>query len=379
MVSSIVDVNRTAPNRVHHIINHLKKHHNVTVVCVNDWWKAKNSTPSYDGSLDGIEIRHITEKNIPPFAQEALSPTLIDLPRSKDFDVIFNYNTFVSGLYLSNKYDIPMIYDLADDMPEMICTSQQVPLPFRKIGCFLGKMMLSESLRASEKVSCISHQLLDSYKIPSQKAIIAPNGVDTEMFKPNLPDARELKGLDFKLILGYVGVLREWVNFTPLFDVLKRNKEIGMLVVGDEGSFRETVSKVKALDLNKQVHFSGAVNYSEVPNLISMMDVCTIPFIRNEVTHNAVPVKLFEYMACEKQVISSDLRGVREAVGDMIFYADTSKEISYCLNALINDGIPEELCKKNRTLVCEKYSWKITSEKIEKMLEETVEGLSILS
>jgi hypothetical protein len=167
LVCSIVDVNRAAPNRVHHIINYLKKYHNVTVVCVNDWWKAKNSTPSYDGSLDGIEINYITEKNIPPFAQEALSPTLIDLPHAKDFDVIFNYNTFISGLYLSNKYDIPMVYDLADDMPEMICTSQQVPGPIRKIGCLLGKMMLSESLRASDKVSCISQQLVDSYHIPT--------------------------------------------------------------------------------------------------------------------------------------------------------------------------------------------------------------------
>jgi glycosyltransferase involved in cell wall biosynthesis len=369
LVCSIVDVKRSAPNRVQHVINNLKKHHNVTVVCVNDWWKENNSTPTYDRSLDSIEVRYITEKKISPIVQESLSPTFIDLPNGRDFDAVFNYNTIISGYYLSNKYKIPMVYDLADDIPEMISTSPQVPAPFRKVCGTVGKLMMMESIKASEKVSCISNQLVDSYSVPRNKVLIAPNGVDTELFRPMDTNLKNELNLDFAFTLGYVGVLREWVDFSPIFEALKQDDELGMVVVGDEGSLKETVRNADDLGIGEQVHFSGSVRYSDVPKYISVMDACTIPFKKNPVTNNAVPVKLFEYLACGKQVISSDLLGVRETVGDRILYADTSNEISEHVSDMMTSG-PAIVNQGNRSLVCERFSWKHTSQQIENILEE---------
>lgn len=369
LISSIIDVNRSAPNRLHHIINNLKKHHNVTVICVNDWWKAANGSACYDGNLDGVDIQYITKKKLSPIAQELSSPSLLNVQDGRDFDIIFNYNTIVSGLHLSKKYKIPMIYDLADDLPEMISTSPQVPVPLRRISGVFGSKMMMASIKSSEKVTCISQQLADSYQISYKKRIIAPNGVDTELFKPLRTDLKEKLELDFKFTLGYVGVLREWLNFAPIFDLLRENKEIGMIIVGDEGSFEKTVNMAEAFGINKQVYFSGSVKYSEVPKYISIMDACTIPFIRNQVTNNSVPVKLFEYLACGKQVISSNLSGVKETVGDRILYADNSTEFSNCVSYLISDASPQDICEENRSLICKKFSWNCTSEQIERTLE----------
>lgn len=342
----------------------------MTVICVNDWWKAANGSACYDGNLDGIDIRHITKKRMSPIAQELSSPSLLNVKDGKDFDVIFNYNTILSGLHLSKKYKIPMIYDLADDLPEMISTSPQVPASLRRIGGLFGSKMMMASIKSSEKVTCISQQLVESYQIPFKKIIIAPNGVDTELFKPMRTDLKSKLDIDFKFTLGYVGVLREWVDFSPIFDVLKENKEVGMVVVGDEGSYNERVKEAEALKIKEQVCFAGSVKYSNVPEYISVMDACTIPFIINPVTNNAVPVKLFEYLACGKQVISSTLSGVKETVGDRILYANNSNELSDIVSNLIMDNVPYNICEDNRSLICEKYSWKNTSEQIEKTLEE---------
>ncbi len=342
------------------------------MLCVNDWWKAKNSTPSFDGSLEGIDVRYMTKKKMPPFAQESLSPAMMDLPSGKDFDVILNYNTFLSGYYLAEKYNAPMIYDLADDMPEMVSTSQQIMPQLRKVGGRFAKMWLMKSLGRSSKVSCISQQLADKYEIPKEKTILAPNGVNTDLFRPIKSEPRESLEFDYSFILGYVGVLREWVNLEPLFDVLMETNDVGMIIVGDEGKYREVNKSVRDRGIKDKVHFSGAVKYSEVPKHISLMDVCTIPFIKNDVTNNAVPLKLFEYLACGKQVISTDLLGVREAIGNRIYYAETSMELLGCVNDLMSNGVPDDVWKENREIVCEKYSWDCTSQQIESALEEII-------
>ena len=100
-----------------------------------------------------------------------------------------------------------------------------------------------------------------------------PNGVDIGNFslQKNAKDELGLEGF----ILGYVGVLREWVNFEPIFKILSTlNSEIKLLIVGNEGRFQENVELAKKYNISDRVIFTGTVPYSEVPRYISAMDIC---------------------------------------------------------------------------------------------------------
>ena len=124
-----------------------------------------------------------------------------------------------------------------------------------------------------------------------------------------------------------MGVLREWVDLTPVYQVLKKMDNTKLLIVGQEGLFRENQELVKKFGVQDKVIFTGNVPYVRVPEYIAAMDVCLIPFKNNDISHNAVPLKLFEYMACEKPVISSRIAGVQQIAKNNIFYADTGKNM----------------------------------------------------
>lgn len=379
LITSIVDLKKTAPNRLHHFIRYLSQKHEVTAICINDWWKASlvdmnKYYQDFKDVLDNIELKYITEKRISPFKQEFLSPRLIKLGNIEDdFDIILNYNTLISGYYIAKKLKLPMIYDLADDLPEMIASSPQIPIFLRPFGKLIGKIMLKRNITIAKRVIGISKTLQDNYSIPDEKFGLVPNGVDTDLFKKVKSDVREMFGLDDCFILGYVGVLREWVDLTPVYRAIKNLEDVKLLIVGEEGMLQKNMEMIRRYGLEDKVIFAGTVPYTKVPEYISAMDVCLIPFKRNAVSQNAVPLKLFEYMACEKPVISTKLKGVMEVVGDTILYADTVNEYVMQIKRLANNPeLVEEIGKNGRKFVVENYEWKIIVKKLDKIIRSTI-------
>jgi len=376
LITSIVDLRKTAPNRLHHFIRHLSQKHEITAICINDWWKASLVDTSkyyqdFKDVLDNIEIKYITEKKISPFKQELLSPRLMKLESSdEDFDAILNYNTLISGYYVAKKLNLPMIYDLADDLPEMIANSPQIPILLRPLGRWIGRSMLKRNIVVARKVTGIAKTLQDNYSIPDEKFELIPNGVDTELFKRVKSDLRERLGLEDNFVLGYVGVLREWVDLTPVYQAIRNLEDVKLLIVGEEGMLRENRELVRRYGVEDKVILAGTVSYTKVPEYISVMDVCLIPFKCNAISQNAVPLKLFEYMACEKPVISTRLKGVMEVVGDLILYADTVEEyVMQIKNLANNPELAEELGKNGRKFVIENYDWKKIVGRLDLILE----------
>jgi glycosyltransferase involved in cell wall biosynthesis len=55
------------------------------------------------------------------------------------------------------------------------------------------------------------------------------------------------------------------------------------------------------------VHFLGARSRESLPAYLSGLDVCTIPYICNKMSESIFPLKLFEYLAAGRQVVSTAL------------------------------------------------------------------------
>jgi glycosyltransferase involved in cell wall biosynthesis len=68
-----------------------------------------------------------------------------------------------------------------------------------------------------------------------------------------------------------------------------------------------TLPKSKVTDLDN-VHWLGSKPYGALPAYLDRFAVATIPFVVNDVTHSVSPLKLFEYMAGGKPVITPPLR-----------------------------------------------------------------------
>ena len=392
LITSIVDLKKSAHNsRLHQFLKYLSKKHGITVLSINDWWKSEWDDKSVEYSKDfeedfrRIKISYLTERRISPILQEIFSIKTVNNILKKigynNFDVHFNYNTLISGYAVAKKMKsvgVGTIYDLADDLPEMIRTSPQIPNLLRPIGGFIGNSAMKKNINISKKVTFTTDSLRESCGIPLNKSELIPNGVDTELFRKYPSDEiKKVLDMNHSFVVGHVGVLREWIDLEPLFVAVKQLNEkldIKLLMVGGGIGYEENVELAKRYGLSKNIIFTGTVPYTQVPRYISCMDVCVIPFKLDAVSQNSLPLKLFEYMACEKPVISTKVEGIMTAVRNKILYASNTEEYKNKIIELYRDeDLRKRMGSEGRIFVEENYNWSKITLNLEKVLKDVGE------
>jgi glycosyltransferase involved in cell wall biosynthesis len=163
---------------------------------------------------------------------------------------------------------------------------------------------------------------------------LIPNGVDSKWIDSSVPAVpRELLAESpRRRILGFVGaVVADWVDVGLLARTAKALPEAQVAVVGPV----RTACSLKELRNAANVRFLGPKPHGEVPAWIKAMDVCLIPFHRNELAQAADPIKLYEYCALGKPVVSTvqqdlpaDLAPVRVAGSDEEFIEGVKSALS---------------------------------------------------
>ncbi|MFC1871166.1 glycosyltransferase family 4 protein [Chloroflexota bacterium] len=387
LISSIIDLEKVAHNRLHEFIKYLIPNHEITVLSINDSWKANQSSSTLANKelekiFQSININYITKRKTSPILQELASklflPRILARINYKTFDVHLNYNTLISGYLIAKELKsigICTVYDIADDLPAMVRTSPQIPFVLRPLGGFIADIMIKKNISLAHRVTFTTSSLKDHYHL-GNKAIHIPNGVDAEMFKRE-PSEQLREELDIKhsFIIGYVGVLREWMDFEPIFaavkQLIKEYTDIKILIVGEEGGLEKNKALARRYGLSDKVIFIGTITYSRVSQYISCMDICLIPHKINSVSEKMLPLKMFEYMACEKPVISAGSAGVKEAVQDRVLYASSKEEYQDQITLLYdNKELREKMGLEGRQFAGKYYSWSCAALELETVLIE---------
>lgn len=379
LVTSLPDLMKMNPQRPHHLIKYLSKHHEVTVLCANAWWLSDiNDSYLYD-SFKNVKFHYFANQRNSSIMQElnfcAKFKIFCSLYKLNSYDLHLNLNSPLAGYLITHKLRIPTILDVYDDFPKWTKISSQIPYFLKPFGGAFGKFILNKNVQESTLVTYITELLNAAYKFPDNKARLLPNGVDTHLFcRQNSKKIKENLGLDNKFILGYVGGLKEWVDMEPVFAALSElDESTRMIIVGSEGKLDANVNLAKSYGVQNKVVFTGNVPYIQVPFYMSAMDICLIPFRVNSITDNALPMKLFEYMACEKTVISTPLAGVKDAVGDRIHYASNIDELKQKIIYLHdNNSIRSDLGSSGRAFVEGTYSWDVICSYFGELINEAL-------
>jgi glycosyltransferase involved in cell wall biosynthesis len=390
LISSLIDLQKSSHNsRLHQFLKYLSKNHNITVLSLNDWWKSNwdNRSNEYQDDFhhvfDNIESLYLTDKKISPVLQDILSvlrPQKIEsLLKNVKYDLHFSYNSLFCGYTISkyfNSKNINTIYDIADDLPAMASTSPQIPRLLKPLGGFVTSVVLEENIRLARKVTYTTNSLITSCKIPNNKSVLIPNGVDTELFREYPSSSlRNKLGIDNCFVIGHVGVLREWLDFRPLFNAfrfLSKYMDARLLIVGGGIGYDETTRLAEEYGISKSVLFTGTVPYSQVPYYISCMDVCAIPFKLDRVSQNSLPLKIFEYMSCNKPVISTNIQGVIENFQNNVLYVSNSEDYIHKIKTIyLDDELRKRLGSIGRSIVISNYDWRIITEDLENLFENS--------
>jgi glycosyltransferase involved in cell wall biosynthesis len=189
-----------------------------------------------------------------------------------------------------------------------------------------------------------------------------PNGVDFERFNAaagnHLTIPEDMKNIP-KPILGFIGVLRNWVD-TPLLESVARSRpDWSLVLIGPEGD--ADLTGLKAL---KNVHFLGAKPNGELPAYLSSFDIALNAFVKSDLTKDVSPLKFYEYLATGKPVVSTGEPRQVLSYKDCIYIGESREGyLKACEEALAETG--EE--KKNLRIAGAKAaSWEGRVEEIVK-------------
>jgi len=253
-------------------------------------------------------------------------------------------------------------------------------IPFRFIH-IIGKILESQNMKKADLVVSINEGLREYTirmgAIPDKTHVVRA-GVDLNNLDP-LKDGKEVRGkYGFKnedRILFFVGWLYHFSGLKEVAIELSKVKDetIKLLIVGDGDAFEELQRVIKEYRLDGRMIMTGKQPYGLLPKLLAAADICLLPGYDNEIMRDIVPIKMYEYMAMKKPVISTKLHGVIKEFGEDngVVYVDGPEDVVTKSIELIQNGTVKELGSKARSFV-ERNSWDSITDEFEKILEETI-------
>jgi glycosyltransferase involved in cell wall biosynthesis len=158
--------------------------------------------------------------------------------------------------------------------------------------------------------------IVDAARVPADKIIVVPNGVDTSRFNPATAVPRRIYA---EPTIGLVANLFRWHALDLLIDAVSELDSEGIafniVVVGDGLMRTEWESHAHSLGFGERTAFFGQVPWSDIPSLIAGFDLCYSGQVNLQIGkmyHS--PLKLYEYMAMGKPVVASAFEDSRRVV-----------------------------------------------------------------
>jgi glycosyltransferase involved in cell wall biosynthesis len=235
---------------------------------------------------------------------------------------------------------------------------------------FFEKFSYKKSTIIVSNSEGLKNFLIKRFILDRRKFIVVGMGVNLKIFKP-----KKIKNKD-KIVIGYSGSLQHWQGLDYLIKsfatVNKEYKNSQLTIIGPGPEEKKLKILAKKLGVSNQVNFLGQVKYESVSNYINTFDICINYLTKFKEKEYGPPTKVFEYMACEKAVIMSDMNSVTKYFDkDIIKTVEPENENSLAIGIIKlirKPGKRKEMGLKGRKFVKNNYSWEKVNKPLLKIL-----------
>lgn len=185
-------------------------------------------------------------------------------------------------------------------------------------------------LRNADWIVTSSQSLWDVAASQNRNVALIRNAVDYAFFATQPSEC--FKDEKHRRVIGYYGGIAEWMDLDLLQLIASRFEDCLVLLVGAD----ECGARLR-LSAHDNVRLIGEVKYELLPYFLHGMDVCLLPFKKTPLTLAVNPVKVYEYLAAGKPVVSVDLPEISQ-FGAQVAVAGTHDEFLERIDSALSGG-----------------------------------------
>jgi len=191
------------------------------------------------------------------------------------------------------------VYDWIDELDIFGYYSKFMEIDHRKL------------LHRADVVLATSDSLLEEAKTLRSDALLVPNGVKIGDFRVEgdfIPEDMASILANGKPVIGFYGLLGDWrLDYDLLNYLCSECGDLNFVLIGP--CYDGSTKKLKGSD---NLFLLGPKKYEELKYYLKHFDVAMIPYKVDRITNSVFPVKLCEYMAGGKPVVTTNMKECRK-------------------------------------------------------------------
>jgi glycosyltransferase involved in cell wall biosynthesis len=215
--------------------------------------------------------------------------------------------------------------------------------------------MVYQTLRILEKLSLKLADLVittnESYReidirrggIDPRKVFVVRNGPDVNRLKMTAPDSKLIEMQ--KTILVYIGVMGPQDGVDYLLRALRHlvydlgRTNVYCVVIGNGDSVGDLKALAGELKIDEYLWFTGYVPDDDLIRYLSTADICVCPDPSSPLNDVSTWIKIMEYMALGKPIVTFDLKETRYSAQESALYArpNDTLEFARAIEVLMGD------------------------------------------
>lgn len=279
----------------------------------------------------------------------------------KRFLYINCYNPYYLGVLPPDAGAAVQVYQCIDDMSQEPWTARH------------GARLEDHVIRQADLVWVTSRRL-HALKSPlNPHTHIVHNAAQVELFAraatEPLPCPAELEGMTGPVI-GFTGNLDPHrIDYELIGKVARAHADKQIVLVGPVNA---TPEQVALLQRHANIHLPGPRPIEELPAWLRRFDCVLLPFRCNELTASIYPLKINEYLAAGKAVVSTAFSEDIRTFGEVIFLAENEDDFVRQIPLALTANQPDEVAR--RMAVARRNSWEARLEQFFELLEAHPKG-----
>ena len=208
-------------------------------------------------------------------------------------------------------------------------------------------------------------------KLDPRKVFVVRNGPDLTRVRLTAPDER-LRAMN-KKILVYIGIMGPQDGVDYLMRALHHlvyglgRTDFYCVLIGKGDSLESLKALASELKIDDHVWFTGFIPEADLIRYLSTADIGVDPDPSSPLNDVSTWIKIMEYMAVEKPIVTFDLKETRYSARDAALYVRPNDEKGFAqaiVTLMDDEGMRRELGRRGRMRIENELKWDIVKQNL---------------